>query len=458
MSSPSQITDPSPQTSFALITEGVKDGWDWLLYAAIVCGFFFLIYQSFREDAFSAFSPILTATLAHKWLRLLAFPAFLWMGMGMVLLAFRTILWLIYSPTPPASLNDAPTLTVIIPAYNEGPMVSLAIDSAATANYPGGRLEVLAIDDGSTDDTWRHILGAAQRHPGIVRAIRQPSNRGKRAALALGFEAARGEIFVTMDSDSVTERNSFLALAGALRNPRVGAVAGRVSVYNRREGVIARMLQVRYTLAFDVVRSAESAYGTVYCCPGALTALRASAVRQVLERWKTQTFFGSPCTFGEDRALTNFLFERGYDTAYQRNAVVHTLVPEKYAQLCRMFLRWNRSYIREEIHFASIVWKRPLATRFISLYDRFVTNLRYPIAYASMLLLIALIAGHPFVLLRMLTAVGLVSFFNTLCYLRSERSPDFLYGVLYSYFSLFALFWIFPYALFTLRARSWLTR
>jgi hyaluronan synthase len=455
MSSPLQTIDSSPQASFALPTKGVKDGWDWLLYISILCGFLLILSLNFREDAFD---PILTATLAHKWLRLITFPAFLWMVMGMLLLAFRTILWLLYSPARSAGFEEAPPLTVIIPAYNEGQMVGLAIDSAAAARYPSGRFEVLAIDDGSTDDTWSHMLRAARRHPGIVRAIRQPSNRGKRAALALGFEQARGEIFVTMDSDSVIERGSLLALAGALRNPRVGAVAGRVSVYNRREGVIPRMLQVRYTLAFDFLRAAESAYGTVYCCPGALTALRASAVRQVLDRWKNQTFLGSPCTYGEDRALTNSLFEQGYDAAYQRSAVVHTLVPGNYAQLCRMFLRWDRSYIREELRFAAIVWKRPLATRFISIFDRFVTNLRFPVACASILLMLVLFAGSPLVILRMLAAIGLVSFFYALYYLRSERSPDFIYGVLFSYFAFFGLFWIFPYALFTLRARSWLTR
>jgi hyaluronan synthase len=165
-----------------------------------------------------------------------------------------------------------------------------------------------------------------------------------------------------------------------------------------------------------------------------------------------------PCTYGEDRALTNFILEAGFHTVYQRTAVVHTVAPETYGKLCKMFLRWDRSYIREEIRFQSIVWKRPLVPRCIALCERLITNLRYPVNYAVLFLLVYLAFGKPFMILRLLTVIGLMSFFNMLYFLRSERSMDFLYGILYAYFGFFTLFWIFPYAFFTIRARSWLTR
>ncbi|HYL62088.1 MAG TPA: hypothetical protein VE077_05650, partial [Candidatus Methylomirabilis sp.] len=168
--------------------------------------------------------------------------------------------------------------------------------------------------------------------------------------------------------------------------------------------------------------------------------------------------WGVPCTYGEDRALTNFILEAGFHTVYQRSAVVHTVAPETYAKLCKMFLRWDRSYIREEIRFQSIVWKRPLGARCIALCERFITNFRYPVNYAALFLLAYLVFGKPLIFVRLLLVMGVMSFFNVLYYLRSERSMDFLYGVLYSYFAFFALFWIFPYAFLTLRARSWLTR
>jgi len=355
-------------------------------------------------------------------------------------------------------MENAPSLTVIIPAYNEGAMVMQAIDSVVRARYPRERLEIFVIDDGSRDDTWTHIQRAAARHPELVTTQRFAQNRGKRAALEAGFRRARGSIVVTIDSDSVIERNALLAIAGPFRDPRVGAVAGKVAVYNREDGVIPRMLHVRFVLSFDMLRAAQSTYGTVYCCPGALSAYRLPVVREVLDPWLSQTFMGAPMTYGEDRALTNFILARGYDTVYQRTAVVHTVVPHTYARLCKMYLRWDRSYVREEIRFAGIVWKRPLKARLIALVDSTITNLRYPVSYLILAMLITLIVAHPLTLLRLLFAIGFMSTFYMLYYLRSERSWDVIYGVFYSYFSFFTLFWVFPYAVLTVRARSWLTR
>jgi len=404
------------------------------------------------------FDPIYYAIRDADWTQVIVRPSLLWMSMGFLLLTFRTAVWFVYKPFSSIDYDDAPVLTVIIPAYNEGAMVRKAIDSAASAKYPRDRLEILAIDDGSTDDTWQYIQEAAREHGDLITPIRFAKNQGKRAALAEGFRRGRGEIVVTIDSDSVIEEDTLLAIAGPFVNPRVGAVAGKVAVYNREQGFIPRMLHVRFILSFDFLRATQSAYGTVYCCPGALSAYRMAVVREVLDEWMQQTFLGAPCTYGEDRALTNLILAKRLNAVYQRSAVVHTIVPWTYERLCKMYLRWDRSYIREEIVFAGIVWKRPLLIRLIAIWDKIITNLRYPIGYASMILLVFLTFKDPTTLLRLLYAMGLVSFFNMLYYLHSEHSWDFVYGILYAYFSFFTLFWLFPYAAMTLRSRSWMTR
>lgn len=431
------------------------DAWDWVLRAAIVVGLAAIVFASFKGRIFA---PLLDLSRAHGWTHVFLRPSLMWMGMGVLLLVFRTVAWFFYRPFASVSHEDAPSMTVIIPAYNEGAMVAQTIESVATADYPHDRLEIFVVDDGSRDDTWEHIERAARRHPGLVTAVRFECNRGKRAALAEGFRRARGEVVVTIDSDSVIERATLLAIAGPFRDETVGAVAGKVAVYNRREGVIPRMLHVRFILSFDTLRAVQSTYRTVYCCPGALSAYRLTLVRRVLARWEAQTFLGVPSTYGEDRALTNFVLDLGFDTVYQASAVVHTVVPQTYTKLCKMYLRWDRSYIREEIRFARIVWKRPLKRMLIAWFDSTVTNLRYPVGYSVLVLLIALSFSDAIVLLRMLLAIGVMSGFYMLYYLRSERSSDALYGILYSYFSFFTLFWIFPYAVLTVRARSWLTR
>lgn len=449
----------SESTTFEAVAETIRppqgDGWDYLVIAAIFASILALAWAALATPLLQ---PLVDVARRQHWTMLWVRPTVIWITMGMLLLILRTILWLLYRPFAAARAEEAPALTVIIPAYNESAMVEHAIVSVAAASYPGKRLQIIAVDDGSTDDTWRYIQKAALRFPDLVIPIRLPANLGKRGALAEGFRRATGEIIVTVDSDSVIERGALLAIAGPFRDPRVGAVAGKVAVHNRRAGLIPRMLHVRFILSFDYLRSAQSVFRTVYCCPGALAAYRTSVVRQVLPAWERQRFLGAPCTYGEDRALTNDILARGYDTVYQRSAVVQTIVPETYSKLCRMFLRWDRSYIREEFRFAKIVWRRPFFSRLLALYESTITNLRYPVAYASIALWAVNALTDPSTLVRMLLAIMVVSLLYVLYYLRSERSWDFVFGILYAYFSFFALTWIFPYAVLTLRARGWLTR
>lgn len=436
-------------------TEIRPDIWDWVLSLTIVATLVIGTYFSLRSGVYD---PILHFAQTHRWGRFIVKPSVMWTVLGSILLTFRTFMWFGYRPARASTYEEAPSLTVIIPAYNEGPMVSKTIDSVLASLYPRDRIEVFVVDDGSRDDTWTHIERAAGRYPGLVTTVRFERNRGKRAALEAGFRAARGEIVVTIDSDSVIETDTLLAIAGPFREARVGAVAGRVGVFNKEDGLIPRMLHVRFILAFDLLRAAQSAYGTVFCCPGALTAFRASVVAKVLDRWMNQTFLGVPCTYGEDRAITNLILAEGFDTVYQRTARVHTVVPRTYDKLCKMYLRWDRSYIREEIEFYRIVWRRPWKSKLLALFETGVTNLRYPVTYACLALLIASVFSDPTTILRVLLGIGIMALTNMLYYLKSERSGDFIYGVIYAYFAFFGLVWIFPWALVTVRSRSWMTR
>jgi hyaluronan synthase len=444
--SPKSVEFPSVSTSFVE---------DLLLKSLIITGLVALIFVNVHLQTFA---PIYAAAARHGLGAMLLRPCILWFAFGSTLMAFRTILWFFYRTPAVATPQDALSMTVVIPAFNEGAMVGKAIDSVAGAKYAAERLEIIVVDDGSTDDTWMYIQHAVARHGGRVQAIRLERNGGKRKALAEGFCRGTGEIFVTVDSDSMVDPNALLALAGPFADESIGVVAGRVLVYNRREGLIPRMLHVRFALSFDFLRACQSTFRTVYCSPGALSAYRASAVRKVMQQWLGQSFLGSPATIGEDRALTNDLMNLGYDSVYQRAAMVLTIVPTTYRQLCRMFLRWDRSFVREELRFARIVWKRPPLFRLMAVIDCLISDLRYPAALLTIGLMGAALAIDPLVLPRMLAVIGIVAFIYSLYYLHSERSFDIVYGVLFAYLSFFAMFWIFPCAVVTARAKGWLTR
>jgi hyaluronan synthase len=383
-------------------------------------------------------------------------------GYSLAFLVFqlvRTILWWRYKPypLPPGPL---PRVTVIIPAYNEGAMVEKAIYSVASSDYPLDRLEIICIDDGSKDDTWEYIHRAQKRRPNLIQAIRFPQNRGKREALYAGFTRGKGDFFVTVDSDSVIEPGTLKQILAPMRqDPKIGAVAGNVKVYNRTANVLTRMLWVRFVLSFDFLRASQSTYGFVFCTPGALSAYRREAVFPVLEEWRHQTFLGVRCTIGEDRAFTNLVLRRGYYTAYQRTAVVYTTVPETYLGTCRMFLRWDRSNFRESLIQLSFMFTRYRRQhRLLPILDFFVRELEFPLSCIFVPLLLVTICLYPVVLVKFVTAMALVSFILTIYYVSVERDLDFVYGVLYSFYAFLLMKWIRPYAFLTLRNGGWLTR
>ncbi|MHB8419559.1 MAG: glycosyltransferase family 2 protein [Myxococcales bacterium] len=373
--------------------------------------------------------------------------------------AFETLLWLRYRPFQATAGAPLPRLSVVIPAFNEGPMVVRSIRSVAQADYPHELLEILVVDDGSRDDTYFHMEALRRQFPGLVRLLRFRGNRGKRAALLEGFEAARGEVVLTIDSDSEMERDTLRAMVAPFQcDPKVGAVAGRVTVLNR-ETLIGAMLDVNYALTFDFGRAAQSTFRAVACCPGALSAFRLEAIRPHLAEWAEQRFLGRPVCHGEDQALTNLVLRGGYDTVYQRTAIVRTLAPKSYRQLTRMFLRWDRSFVVEGFSFARFMFKRYRPQRRLLPALHFVMgNLRLVLLYAGLLQLPLLLLEHPGSLWRIGTSLFIAALFTALYYVRSDRSFRFLYGVVYAFYSALLLQWILPWAIMTVRDDRWGTR
>ena len=241
---------------------------------------------------------------------------------------------------------------------------------------------------------------------------------------------------------------------------KCGAVAGNVQVLNNDKGIIPKMLNVSFVLSFEFMRSAESVLGSVLCTPGALSAYRRTAVFACLDEWINQTFMGQPSDIGEDRAMTNMIMKQGYHILFQRNACVLTNVPERYKGLYKMFIRWGRSNVRENIMMAQFVFKKfreqsKLGTRLLFLNQW----LKLVMAYPFIVLMLVFILTHPVLffgstMFSILIASSFTVFFYAKRYNVSESFWAYSYSILYT----FGLFWITPYAIATANRRGWLTR
>ncbi|MDO6758609.1 glycosyltransferase family 2 protein [Tamlana sp. 2_MG-2023] len=366
-----------------------------------------------------------------------------------------------YKPVESVSDEELPTVTIIVPAYNEGKQVWDTLISLAESDFPEEKLQLLAIDDGSKDDTWQWMLKAKDQLGNRLEILKQPKNKGKRHALYRGFNQGTGEIFVTVDSDSIVNPDTVrLLVSPFVKNEQCGAVAGNIRVLNNKKALLPKMLDVSFVLSFEFVRSAESTLNSVLCTPGALAAYRRTAVFACLPEWINQTFMGKPSDIGEDRAMTNMILKQGKHVLFQRNAYAYTNVPEKYQGLYKMFIRWGRSNVRENIEMSKYVFTNfkkdsKLGTRLLFLSQSSEIIMTYPF----LIFMLFFVITHPLLFISStLVSTLILSTFSMLFYAKRYDVSESFWAYSYSILYTFALFWITPYAIATASRSGWLTR
>lgn len=251
-----------------------------------------------------------------------------------VLAALRTLLLLVvarrHARQPAVSLHPQgapylPAVSVVVPAYNEELGIAAAVRSLVASDYP--ELEVIVVDDGSTDDT--AAIARALDLPG-VRVITQ-QNAGKPAALNTGIAAAKHDVLVLVDGDTVFEPDAMRALVAPLADPRVGAVSGNTKVGNRR-GLLGRWQHIEYVIGFNLDRRMFDVLQCMPTVPGAIGAFR----RQVLD----QVGGVSEDTLAEDTDLTMAVCRGGWRVVYAPDARAWTEAPASLGQLWRQRYRW----------------------------------------------------------------------------------------------------------------------
>ncbi len=374
---------------------------------------------------------------------------------------YQLFLYLKYRSIPSVTDEELPTVTVIVPAFNEGKLVYDTLMSIAASDFPAEKMQLLAIDDGSKDETWYWMQVAKKRLGDRVEILQQPQNKGKRHALYRGFKMGTGDVFVTIDSDSIVKPDTLRNLVSPfIVDENCGAVAGNVQVLNNEKAMLAKMLNVSFVMSFEFVRSAESMLGTVMCTPGALAAYRKDAVFACLNDWINQTFMGTPSDIGEDRAMTNMILKQGYKVLFQRNAHVLTNVPEKYKNLYKMFIRWGRSNVRENLVMGKFVFtdfrtEQKAGARLLFLNQFMTITMAYPFLFFMIYFLLT----HPILFISS-TMLGILlgSSFQAIFYAKRHNASESVWAYSYSLLYTFGLFWIMPYAIVTAGKKGWLTR
>ncbi|GAB3179596.1 hypothetical protein GCM10027259_28280 [Micromonospora palomenae] len=248
----------------------------------------------------------------------------------------------------PWGVTTAP-VSVIVPAYNERAGIVATVRSLAANDHPG--IEVIVVDDGSTDGT-ADLVDALGLD--TVRVIRKP-NGGKASALNTGLLYASHDIIVTVDADTVFEPDAIRRLVEPFTDPRIGAVAGNVKVTNRH-GMLGQWQHIEYVIGFSLDRRFYETLGCIPTVPGAIAAFRRGALTGVGGL--------SGDTLAEDTDVTMAVLRAGWRVVYQDRARAWTEAPASLGDLWRQRCRWSYGTLQAMWKHRSAVFDRGASGRF----------------------------------------------------------------------------------------------
>lgn len=247
----------------------------------------------------------------------------------------------------PPHIRRWPPISIIVPCYNEALHAEETIGAAVNCVYPD--FEVIAVNDGSDDDTTAVLNELANRFPKL-RVVHLHENQGKAIALNTGALFARHEILVCIDGDALLDPHALSWVARAFLPANVGGLTGNPRIRNRTT-LLGRLQIGEFSSIMGLIKRTQTMYGRLFTVSGVICAFRKSAL-QSAGWW-------SPRTLTEDVDITWRVQMAGWRVVYDPNVIVWILMPETLRGLWNQRLRWAQGGAQAAIdHFWVLVGNR----------------------------------------------------------------------------------------------------
>jgi N-acetylglucosaminyltransferase len=349
-----------------------------------------------------------------------------------------------------------PTITVVVPLFNEGKSIYDTIISLVNLDYPREKLEVTIVDDCSTDDSYEWACKAAREHDN-VRVLKNPVNMGKRKGINHAVRESTAEIIVSVDSDVIVYPTALRELVRRFAAPKIAAVGGRIHVSNPNQNWLTRLQTIKYYFGQEHLKNLERGLRSVLCLSGCLTAYRRHVLMELEPILENRNLFGVAIKYGEDRFLTHQIVKHGYRTVMTMDAMCFTKAAVTMQAYFNQQLRWKRSNIADFIIGVGHAWKlHPLLC--LQYLSMFMLLLIYPFV------IITHITGGQFFQLTMFH-LQLIALFGMIYYFAPSvrRLPPWLRVHPIGFLPMAVLMpvaylLLTPLGLFTLDSSSWETR
>lgn len=257
------------------------------------------------------------------------FMSVLWMAGGLLFWFSRERHWSWGREDDVPTLKGKPLVSVIVPCYNEENNVAETIESVLNQRYKN--IEVIAVDDGSTDGTGFILNRLAKQHLRL-RVIHLAHNQGKAIALKTGVAAAKSEWLVCIDGDAKLDRDAVAYIvAPMLENPRVGAVTGNPRI-RTRSTLIGKIQVGEFSSIIGMIKRTQRMYGQIFTISGVVAAFRRTALSDV--------GYWSEDIITEDIDISWKLQLKHWSIFYEPRALCWVLMPETLKGLWKQRLRW----------------------------------------------------------------------------------------------------------------------
>lgn len=234
--------------------------------------------------------------------------------------------------------HSALTVTVLIPMHNEERVCRGVLEALAKTTFDFARLQVIPINDRSTDGTEAILDDFAKHHPWCEPFHRKGGQGGKPAALADTMSRVRGEVIILFDADYIPGRGLLDALVAPFGDPEIGAVMGRVVPQNGHVNLLTRILDLERSGGYQVNQQARWDLRLVPQFGGTVGGIRVCAL-EAAGGW-------NPHVLAEDTDLTFRLLAMGWKVAYVNRAECYEEVVETWSARRKQVKRWAMGHMQ----------------------------------------------------------------------------------------------------------------
>ncbi len=240
-------------------------------------------------------------------------------------------------PYTDIDVADWPTVTVFIAAHNEEAVIRHSLEALLDVDYPSWQLEIMPVNDRSSDSTREIIDDFVQRYPGRIRPFHRTEGKpGKAAALKDATELAKGSIIIVFDADYIPGRGLIRQLVSPFFDPEIGSVMGRVVPLNTGANLLTRLLDMERSGGYQVDQQARMNMRLVPQYGGTVGGVRRVALDSI-GGWLDDVL-------AEDTDLTYRLLLAGWKTAYQNRSECYEESPEAWPIRVRQIMRWAKGH------------------------------------------------------------------------------------------------------------------